>query len=131
MKLALGLDLYRGAALDVPVDQVRMAEDLGYHSVWTAEAWGSDAATPLAWVAAQTTRIFEIIGILLAEAGMRMTDVVKMITYLVDVADQPAYAAARKPFFDGCSPAMTMVGVSQLASPAIRVEVEVIAARHD
>ena len=57
MKLALGLDLYRGAALDVPVDQVRMAEDLGYHSVWTAEAYGSDAATVLAWVAAQTERI--------------------------------------------------------------------------
>ena len=57
MKLALGLDLYRGAALDVPVDQVRMAEDLGYHSVWTAEAYGSDALSPLAYLAAVTKRI--------------------------------------------------------------------------
>jgi F420-dependent oxidoreductase-like protein len=34
-----------------------LAEDLGYDSVWTAEAYGSDGATILAWLAAQTTRI--------------------------------------------------------------------------
>jgi F420-dependent oxidoreductase-like protein len=34
-----------------------LAEELGYDSVWTAEAYGSDAATILAWLAAQTTRI--------------------------------------------------------------------------
>lgn len=33
------------------------AERLGYDSVWTAEAYGSDAATVLGWLAAQTTRI--------------------------------------------------------------------------
>jgi len=57
MKLALGLDLYRGASVHVPVDQVRRAEELGYHSVWTAEAYGSDAFSPLAYLAAFTTRI--------------------------------------------------------------------------
>ncbi|MFF3325856.1 LLM class F420-dependent oxidoreductase [Streptomyces sp. NPDC002889] len=35
----------------------REAERLGYHSVWTAEAWGSDAFTPLTWIAAHTSRI--------------------------------------------------------------------------
>jgi F420-dependent oxidoreductase-like protein len=57
MKLALGLDLYRGATLEVPVEQVLRAEALGYHSVWTAEAYGSDALSPLAYLAALTTRI--------------------------------------------------------------------------
>ncbi|MCC3769638.1 LLM class F420-dependent oxidoreductase [Streptomyces sp. UNOC14_S4] len=33
------------------------AERLGYDSVWTAESWGSDAFTPLAWIAAHTRRI--------------------------------------------------------------------------
>ena len=33
------------------------AESLGYHSIWTAEAYGSDAATILAFVAARTSRI--------------------------------------------------------------------------
>jgi F420-dependent oxidoreductase-like protein len=57
VKLALGLDLYRGARLEVPVEQVRRAEQLGYHSVWTAEAYGSDALSPLAYLAAVTSRI--------------------------------------------------------------------------
>ena len=57
MKLALRLDLYRAADLAVPMDFVRAAEDLGYHSVWTAEAYGSDALSPLAYIAALTTRI--------------------------------------------------------------------------
>jgi len=35
----------------------RTAESLGYDSIWTAEAYGSDAATVLAWLAAGTTRI--------------------------------------------------------------------------
>jgi F420-dependent oxidoreductase-like protein len=42
---------------------VREAERLGYDSVWTAEAYGSDAATVLAWLAAQTTRIRLAAGI--------------------------------------------------------------------
>jgi alkanesulfonate monooxygenase SsuD/methylene tetrahydromethanopterin reductase-like flavin-dependent oxidoreductase (luciferase family) len=35
----------------------RTAEELGYDSVWAAEAYGSDAATVLAWLAAGTSRI--------------------------------------------------------------------------
>ena len=54
MKLALRLNLYRAADLAVPVDLVRAAEDLGYHSVWTAEAYGADALSPLAYLAALT-----------------------------------------------------------------------------
>ena len=57
MKLALGLDLYRGASVEVPVDTIRAVEALGYHSVWTAEAYGCDALTPLAYIAAHTSRI--------------------------------------------------------------------------
>ena len=47
----MGSDAARQLAL------TREAERLGYDSVWTAEAYGSDAATPLAWLAAQTTTI--------------------------------------------------------------------------
>ena len=36
---------------------VRDAEEFGYHSAWSAEAYGSDAATVLAWLAGQTERI--------------------------------------------------------------------------
>jgi len=39
------------------VATAKIAEDLGYDSVWTAEAYGSDSATPLAYIAAQTEKI--------------------------------------------------------------------------
>src|SRR5918999_1626486 len=39
------------------LELVRDAERLGYDSVWAAEAYGSDAVTILAWLAAQTERI--------------------------------------------------------------------------
>lgn len=56
MKLGLMLG-YSGAHLNVPVEKVKLAEELGYDSVWTAEAYGSDAITPLAYLAAHTSRI--------------------------------------------------------------------------
>ncbi|MBK1657669.1 LLM class F420-dependent oxidoreductase [Paracraurococcus ruber] len=56
MKLGLSIG-YSGATLDLPVALVQRAEALGYDSVWTAEAYGSDAVTPLAFLAAQTRRI--------------------------------------------------------------------------
>jgi F420-dependent oxidoreductase-like protein len=57
LQLGLGLDLWAGKGLRVPVEQVQHAEALGYDSVWTAEAYGSDAITPLAYLAALTSRI--------------------------------------------------------------------------
>jgi F420-dependent oxidoreductase-like protein len=56
MKLGLSIG-YSGAQLRLPVERVQLAERLGYDSVWTAEAYGSDAITPLAYLAAVTTRI--------------------------------------------------------------------------
>jgi F420-dependent oxidoreductase-like protein len=40
-----------------PIELVRQAEDLGYDSVWTAEAYGSDCVSTLCWIGARTTRI--------------------------------------------------------------------------
>ena len=57
LKLGLRLDLFRSATVRVPYDVVQRAEDLGFHSVWTAEAYGADAMTPLAAIAAVTKRI--------------------------------------------------------------------------
>ncbi len=54
--MRLGLQL----GYDDPVAAVALAEEverLGFHSVWTSEAYGSDAVTPMAWVAARTERI--------------------------------------------------------------------------
>jgi F420-dependent oxidoreductase-like protein len=56
MKLGLSIG-YSKAHLDIPVKLVQRAEELGYDSVWSAEAYGSDAVTPLAYLAALTKRI--------------------------------------------------------------------------
>src|SRR5262249_21025453 len=41
----------------VPMDLIHAAEDAGFDSVWTAEAYGSDALVPLTRIAAQTRKI--------------------------------------------------------------------------
>ncbi len=48
---------YSGAKIELPMDMIKEADRLGYYAVWTAEAYGSDAVTPLAWIGAQTERI--------------------------------------------------------------------------
>ncbi len=56
--MRLGLSIgYSGAEMKLPLERVKRAEQLGYDCVWTAEAYGSDAVTPLAFLAGQTSRI--------------------------------------------------------------------------
>lgn len=56
--MRLGLNIgYFGTAIADDFTLIATAEDLGFDSVWTAEAYGADAVTPLAWVAARTDRI--------------------------------------------------------------------------
>ncbi len=56
MRLALNLS-YSGASMALDMTRILEAERLGYTSVWSAEAYGSDAVTPAAWIAARTERI--------------------------------------------------------------------------
>jgi len=56
MKLGLVLG-YSGKRVQIDMSPVLEAERLGFDSVWTAEAYGSDAVGTAAWVLAQTTRI--------------------------------------------------------------------------
>ncbi|MGV9502186.1 LLM class F420-dependent oxidoreductase [Streptomyces sp. NPDC003642] len=57
MRLGLALGYWGRGPSPGHVPLAREAERLGYDSVWTAESWGSDAFTPLAWIAAHTSRI--------------------------------------------------------------------------
>ena len=56
MKLGL-ISGYSGRRINIPIENVLRAESLGYESIWTSEAWGSDAVTPAAWILAQTQTI--------------------------------------------------------------------------
>jgi F420-dependent oxidoreductase-like protein len=63
--MRLGLNVgYSGARMRLDMDLITEADRLGLHSVWTAEAYGSDAVTPLAWIAARTEKIHVASGIM-------------------------------------------------------------------
>jgi F420-dependent oxidoreductase-like protein len=56
--MKLGLDIgYSGAKMALPMENILLAEELGFDSVWSAEAYGSDAITPLAYIGALTKRL--------------------------------------------------------------------------
>jgi len=56
--MRLGLMIgYSGAKFDLPLAAIQEADRLGYYAVWTAEAYGSDSVTPLAWIGALTEKI--------------------------------------------------------------------------
>src|SRR5260370_396818 len=56
--MRLGLNFgYWGSGPSDNIAIAQEAERLGYHSLWTAEAYGSDSVSPLVWLAAHTERI--------------------------------------------------------------------------
>jgi len=63
MKLGLMLS-YSGARLSLPLELVAAAERLGFDSVWTAETYGSDALSPLAFLAAHTRDLRLVTGVM-------------------------------------------------------------------
>jgi F420-dependent oxidoreductase-like protein len=46
-----------GKTLKINLDMIQKAESLGFHSTWTAEAYGNDAVTAATWIAAKTEKI--------------------------------------------------------------------------
>ncbi|WIX91702.1 LLM class F420-dependent oxidoreductase [Amycolatopsis sp. DG1A-15b] len=57
MKLGFHVGYWQSGPTPGALEAVLKAEELGFDSVWTAEAYGSDAFTPLAWYGASTNRI--------------------------------------------------------------------------
>src|SRR5262245_63071284 len=76
MRVAIGLRLEANEDWEQASTYVREAERLGVDSVWSHESWGLDAATPLAFMAARTSRIRLGSGIM--QAGTRTPALVAM-----------------------------------------------------
>lgn len=78
-------------------------------------------------VAAQARKVFDNIGVILGAAGATFADVAKVTVYLTDVDDRAAINPVRQEVFGDARPASTLVEVSRLAIPGIKIEVEAIA----
>jgi F420-dependent oxidoreductase-like protein len=63
-------------------ESIRVAEDLGFDSIWTAEAYGSDCLTPLAWWGAKTSRIK--LGTAIAQLSARTPAATAMAAMTLD-----------------------------------------------
>ncbi len=82
MRLGLALGYWGRGPDPRTADLAVRAERLGYHSVWTAEAWGSDAFTPLTWIAARTSRI--MLGTAVAQMAARAPTATAMQALTLD-----------------------------------------------
>jgi reactive intermediate/imine deaminase len=78
-------------------------------------------------VAAQARQVFANIGAILAAAGASYADVARVTVYLTDIDDRASINPVRQEFFGAARPASTLIEVSRLAIPGIKIEVEAIA----
>jgi len=140
------------AALSSPLFAQAFEKQNFHHNEWTKGRF-SEAVTvtgPARWIylagvgaesekdgsilhvgdfTAQCRYAYEKIGKLLAAHGAGMADVVKLVTYVVDIRDRDAMNKCRAEAFKGGPlPVHTFLAISGLARPGMLVEMDVIAA---
>ena len=77
-------------------------------------------------VVAQTRQIFENMAKILAAGEAGFEDVLRVTVYLTDIADRAKINPVRQEFFGHTRPASTLIGVSALVVPGMKVEIEAI-----
>ena len=82
MKLGVGLGYWSGGPSAGMQDTLLEAERLGFDSAWSAEAYGSDAFTPLAWWGSRTQRI--TLGTSIAQLSARTPTAAAMAALTMD-----------------------------------------------
>jgi enamine deaminase RidA (YjgF/YER057c/UK114 family) len=75
----------------------------------------------------QARAALAIIEQALQEAGSSLTAVVRTVTYVIDIDDFELVATAHREVFGEIRPAATLVEVSRLVDPRLRVEIEAYA----
>ena len=78
-------------------------------------------------VAAQARQVFLNMKQILEAAGAGFGDILKVTVYLTDVNDRAKINPVRKEFFGAARPASTLIGVSALAIPGMKLEIEAVA----
>jgi 2-iminobutanoate/2-iminopropanoate deaminase len=78
-------------------------------------------------IRAQTAHILDNLEIILAKANATLDDVVRVVVYITDMDDFAAIHEVRARYFTGARPASTMVQVSRLVHPDMKIEIEATA----
>jgi len=89
---------------------------------------GKDGKVPEG-IAAQAEIIWQSLTDLLKAADMDVTDIVKMVAYVVHGQDMKLYGPVRGKYLKGHRPASTMITVPALVTPEFLIEVEIVAAK--
>jgi enamine deaminase RidA (YjgF/YER057c/UK114 family) len=91
-------------------------------------AWDADGKVVSDDIEAQARQVFTNLRTALASAGAGLADVVKLTVFLTDIGDVATVRRVRNEFVDPASPpASTLVGVTALVDPALKIEIEALA----
>ncbi|MPY72297.1 MAG: RidA family protein [Alphaproteobacteria bacterium] len=77
----------------------------------------------------QVAAAFDNVEAVLRDCGMTMADVVKMTAFITDPAHRDAYRAERARRVGDPPPASTRIVITALSMPALKVEIEIMAAK--
>jgi enamine deaminase RidA (YjgF/YER057c/UK114 family) len=124
-KFGVPLGMYSHGVVAPPGDLVVVAGQVGTRA--DGALAGDDAG-------AQTKQALENVRAVLEAGGCAMADVIRFQTFLVSADDLPAFMKARQETFpryfpDGVYPPNTLLVVSRLVLPGLRVEIEAMAVR--
>ena len=77
-------------------------------------------------VAAQARQIFKNMRKILDAVGADFPDILKVTVFLTDVSDRAKINPVRQEFFGSSRPASTLIGISELALPGMKIEIEAV-----
>lgn len=119
---------YRVAGLNEPIshytDAVRFGDLVFLSGVGPLDADGKLVGGED--VAAQARRTLENLQAVLDTVGAGFGDILKVTVYLTDVRDRTAINPVRQEFFGDAKPASTLIGISELAIPGMKIEIEAV-----
>lgn len=119
---------FKVAGLPAPLshytDAVRFGDILFVSGLTAHDAEGKFVGAGDA--AAQTRQILTNLGLVIQAAGATFADILKVTVFLTDVDDRAAINPVRQEFFGSARPASTLIEVSRLALPEMKVEIEAV-----
>lgn len=78
-------------------------------------------------VIAQARQVFANMAKILATANASFSDILKVTVYLTNVDDRTKINPVRQEYFGKHRPASTLIGISELAIPGMKIEIEAVA----